>query len=358
MSVYKDKERGTYFYAFNKVVDGIKHYKKKRGFKSKIECKKAELEEIERLTNGIIKVKNKPKMTSLNQLYNLYKDYISNKIKITTLKGKELKYNKYIKDTLGTMNLKDINSSIIKDWKNNLVSLNYTELYTNQVILVLKELIKFGIAKKYIYDDTLLDELERVHTNNQIKERSIWSIEEIDLFLSSFDKSNKKEYGYWLYFYVYSRSGMRPNEFRCLQVQDIQGDYLSVNKSMTSKLGSDMITTTKNPNSVRKVLMPHSIIELLLEFTKGYDPTHFIFGKRKTYRETNLRRWLNIGTKRVGLNPITMYSFRHSHATHLIKSGISIKAVSKRLGHKNTSTTINVYWHLLDDEEREILTKI
>jgi integrase len=60
----------------------------------------------------------------------------------------------------------------------------------------------------------------------------------------------------------------------------------------------------------------------------------------------------------VGLNPITMYSFRHSHATHLIKSGISIKAVSKRLGHKNTSTTINVYWHLLDDEEKEILTKI
>ena len=151
---------------------------------------------------------------------------------------------------------------------------------------------------------------------------------------------------------------MRPNEFRCLQLQDIQGDYLSVNKSMTSKLGADMITTTKNPNSVRKVLMPQNIIELLLEFTKGYDPTHFIFGKRKPYRETNLRRWLNIGTKRVGLNPITMYSFRHSHATHLIKSGISIKAVSKRLGHKNTSTTINVYWHLLDDEEKEILTKI
>ena len=50
-----------------------------------------------------------------------------------------------------------------------------------------------------------------------------------------------------------------------------------------------------------------------------------------------------------------MYGFRHSHATNLIKSGVPIKVVSKRLGHSNASTTMNVYWHLFNDDENQVL---
>ena len=179
----------------------------------------------------------------------------------------------------------------------------------------------------------------------------------MQLFLSTFDKEEPKEFIYWLYFYTFSNTGMRPNEFRALQVKDIQGDYLVVNKSITSKLkGGDILQTPKTGSSIRKVLMPHEIIELLLEHTKGYKPTDFIFGKDKAFRETNLNRSLKLHLKAANVPDIVLYGFRHSHATNLIKAGVPIKVVAQRLGHKNASTTMNVYWHLFQDDEQQVIS--
>ena len=101
--------------------------------------------------------------------------------------------------------------------------------------------------------------------------------------------------------------------------------------------------------------MPHEIIVLFQEYTKDYAPDDFIFGRDKTFRETNIRRVLNKHIEFCKLPPIVVYSFRHSHATNLIKSGVPIKVVSKRLGHANASTTMNVYWHLFKDDEKQVL---
>ncbi|WP_268869656.1 tyrosine-type recombinase/integrase, partial [Liquorilactobacillus vini] len=43
------------------------------------------------------------------------------------------------------------------------------------------------------------------------------------------------------------------------------------------------------------------------------------------------------------------HSLRHSHVAYLLSQGISIYAISKRLGHSNISTTINTYAYLLDE---------
>ena len=43
-----------------------------------------------------------------------------------------------------------------------------------------------------------------------------------------------------------------------------------------------------------------------------------------------------------GLNA---HSFRHTHATQLIESGVQAKAVAGRLGHSNTQITQNLYTH-------------
>ena len=56
-----------------------------------------------------------------------------------------------------------------------------------------------------------------------------------------------------------------------------------------------------------------------------------------------------------GLPHLVLYGFRHSHATNLIRAGVPVKVVSKRLGHKNASTTINVYWHLFNEDEEQVL---
>lgn len=45
---------------------------------------------------------------------------------------------------------------------------------------------------------------------------------------------------------------------------------------------------------------------------------------------------------------ITSHGLRHSHASYLLMRGRGIKYISKRLGHKNASITLDVYSHVID----------
>lgn len=66
---------------------------------------------------------------------------------------------------------------------------------------------------------------------------------------------------------------------------------LNVCKNITSKVLScvDTILPPKNKGSIRKVLMPDFVIEMLNERTNDLKPDDFIFGIDRSYRETNLR---------------------------------------------------------------------
>lgn len=43
---------------------------------------------------------------------------------------------------------------------------------------------------------------------------------------------------------------------------------------------------------------------------------------------------------------------RHTHATLLLKAGVNVSVVSKRLGHSSTSVTLNIYAHVLNEMEK------
>lgn len=353
MPVYKDKERGTWFYDFTKKINGVTYKKRKRGFATKTEALLQEQYAIEHLGKEDEKKQN----LTFAAMADIFFSYEATKLKDTTNDQNKRMYGCHIKPLFGDKISSSITSNEIAAWKKDFLSNDYSESFANKVIALFKRMIEFGLKKKYILNGDLPDELEKVKLNKIVPERQVWNLNQINKFLDSFlINEDKKEYDYWLYFYAFSNSGMRPNEFRCLQKKDIQGDYLVVNKSITSKLkGGDVIQTPKNNNSVRKVLMPHEIIELLVEYTKEDQPDDFIFGKKKAFSETSLIRYLNVHAKVAGLEPIVLYGFRHSHATNLIKAGVPIKIVSKRLGHKNASTTMNVYWHLFQDDEQQVL---
>ena len=354
MPVYKDKERGTWYFDFRKKVDGIVYTRKKRGFQSKTEALLAEQKEIENL--GKEKEQKADLKLTLDDLAALFFQYQETKLKTTTLDLVKRLYSKHIAPKLGKILVLELKPHNLYTWKKEFIELNYTESFYNKVITVFRQIIQFGINKDYIEKKELLDELEKVRLNQIVPERQVLTLDEIQKFLDSFVKEEPKEYEYWLYFYAFANTGMRPNEFRCLQVRDIQGDYLVVNKSITSKLkGGDIIQTPKTKTSVRKVLMPHEIIVLLKEHTKGYNQTDFIFGKKRAFRETNLNRSLKLHLKAAGVPNIVLYGFRHSLATNLIKAGVPIKVVAQRLGHKNASTTMNVYWHLFQDDEQQVI---
>ncbi len=48
---------------------------------------------------------------------------------------------------------------------------------------------------------------------------------------------------------------------------------------------------------------------------------------------------------------LTVHELRHSHATILLRAGVPVHIVAKRLGHKDASVTLNVYADVIPDDD-------
>ena len=53
----------------------------------------------------------------------------------------------------------------------------------------------------------------------------------------------------------------------------------------------------------------------------------------------------------IEIKPITFHGLRHTHITHLLRSGLPVHVVSARAGHAKASITLDTYSHLLGDED-------
>ena len=62
--------------------------------------------------------------------------------------------------------------------------------------------------------------------------------------------------------------------------------------------------------------------------------------------------------KRHDLPKVTLHSLRHSNATLMIAEGADIRTVSNRLGHAQTSTTLNIYSHALKSRDQDAADKL
>lgn len=63
--------------------------------------------------------------------------------------------------------------------------------------------------------------------------------------------------------------------------------------------------------------------------------------------------WFSKFIKRSKLPYVTLHSLRHTNATLMIAEGTDVCTVSRRLGHANTATTLNIYAHALKSKDRE-----
>ena len=62
----------------------------------------------------------------------------------------------------------------------------------------------------------------------------------------------------------------------------------------------------------------------------------------------------------LGIN-FNFHSLRHTHATMLIESGVSPKAVQARLGHENIETTLQTYVHnteIMEQDAVDVFEKV
>lgn len=124
--------------------------------------------------------------------------------------------------------------------------------------------------------------------------------------------------------------------------------------------------TPKTNSSVRYVNLPQESMSLLSEYLSWYNDlkqkngdrwidTGFCFVKDngEPMMPDSITSWLRKFSDRYGLPHINPHAFRHTMATILINSGKDIVSVSKRLGHSKTSTTTDIYAHIIDEADEQ-----
>jgi integrase len=134
------------------------------------------------------------------------------------------------------------------------------------------------------------------------------------------------------------------------------------NEDGSVKGRNEEIGTTKTPKSVRKPQMPDILVETLYEWKRYCEDngivSEFVFpstdtGNMRTY--SGLRAMLERFKKSHGYKDegITLYTFRHTYATVLLKQKLNPRLVADAMGHVKTSTTMDIYASVFEEDHVE-----
>lgn len=140
--------------------------------------------------------------------------------------------------------------------------------------------------------------------------------------------------------------GVTPKDF------DFRTSTLSINKTWDYKTKTGF-QPTKNKSSVRTIPIDFRLAMQFQNLVHDLPTDKPIFvGEGKVCNSTP-NKVLERHCKRIGIEPITVHGLRHTHASLLMGSGVSIASISKRLGHSSINTTQKVYVHLISELENQ-----
>lgn len=77
----------------------------------------------------------------------------------------------------------------------------------------------------------------------------------------------------------------------------------------------------------------------------------------KPIHPNSINQFLTRFSKKNGFRKINPHAFRHSLASALIADGVDIYAISRQLGHKQVSTTREIYTHQITEHQAKIAAR-
>ena len=323
MPVYKDKNN-TWYYSIQRKdpITGKYKHLHKRGFATKKEATKA-LMALEMSTAA-------KSSATVREMIVLWEDH-SQSSKQTRQKHREhfeRRFTEYLDKPIDSLS-----KPILSRWRATLAENDkYSTTTKNRTISYVKSLEKT--------DEEALKEAE--------KEMMVWTPQEF----SQFQRCVEDEV-YKLFFEFLFWTGCRRGEAIALQKKDFNNHQAMIRYSQRSQ--KEGLKPTKK-RAIRSVALDDVTWDHLMPLmeTEG----SYLFGGLTGLPPETITRKFKKAIQESGVKRITVHSLRHSHASWLINNGVNILAVSKRLGHKDVSTTLRVYTHLLEQTDNDMMGKL
>lgn len=158
----------------------------------------------------------------------------------------------------------------------------------------------------------------------------------------------------WDYFIILvAKTGMRFSEALALTPKDFDFAHqtLTINKTWDYKGGGGFLPT-KNKSSVRKIQIDWQTVIQFSELVKHLPDDKPIFVNSKVYNST-VNDVLARHCRACNIPIISIHGLRHTHASLLLFTGVSIASVARRLGHSSMTTTQKTYLHIIQELENK-----
>lgn len=351
MPVYKDKSRGTW-YVVTRYKDwtGKLRTTTKRGFKSKVEAKRYEVEFAEKKDNSL--------SMTFGSFVEIYMDSMEKRLKENTLQTKVAIIEKKILPYFKDKKLCEITPTDVISWQNEMMkqttktdkefSPTYLKTLHNQLSAI------FNYAVRYY---GLSSNPARVAGNMGKEtngEMQFWTKEEY----MTFSKAMMKKDGIFQAFEMLYWCGLRLGEMLALTPSDFDFDKKTVriNKSYQRIKGEYVITDPKTIKSNRVVQMPDFLADEMEDYlSRQYElkPNNRIF----TVTKSGMHHEMDRGCKETGVKRIRIHDLRHSHVSLLIEMGFSAVDIANRVGHESVKITYR-YAHMFPSKDKAIADKL
>ena len=165
--------------------------------------------------------------------------------------------------------------------------------------------------------------------------------------------------GYYEMFLLELTTGMRRGEILGLKWRDInlETGELNIKRQLTTK----GISVPKTKSSIRTILLPPDMLELLREMKKTakYDwifPSPVKEGEPRN--PTAITKRFRIMLERAHCKHVRFHDLRHTFATMALENGMDVKTLSAMIGHVSSETTLNIYSHVTDTMRAQAAVKI
>jgi integrase len=167
-------------------------------------------------------------------------------------------------------------------------------------------------------------------------------------------------------------TGARRGELLALEWRDISLDRgtLRVERSVEETKTGLRVKSPKTKRGRRNLTLPADTIamlrdhrkrqiELRLQLGQGGQPV-LVFStiEGAMLSPNNVTRAWGRALRCRGLPPVGFHSLRHSHASALIRAGVDILTISRRLGHSKAAITLDTYGHLIEGADADAVKAI
>jgi integrase len=164
-------------------------------------------------------------------------------------------------------------------------------------------------------------------------------------------------------------SGARRGELLALRWSDVDLDRgrLSIERGIV-RVGDDLIEHGTKTHQSRRIsldagtvaaLRAHEalMIERALGTSSTITPDSFVFshsvdGSSPWHPDSTSRAFRRV-CQVADVKNVRLHDLRHYVATRLLAAGVDVRTVAGRLGHRNPSTTLNVYSHFVPETDQE-----